>query len=92
MHGPEFCVLFHKLQSTCQSHKRATITERYPELCQSLEDNPKQICQPKAKRTEAQMEAIDKLNEAELFSLRDEDLGAPTIIDFGDNLTKIIYK
>ena len=42
--GPEFCILFQKLESTCQTHKWATLTERYPELCKSLESNPKKIC------------------------------------------------
>ncbi len=43
-HGPEFCVLFWKLQSTCKTHKRATLTERYPTLCATLESKPDLIC------------------------------------------------
>ena len=90
MHGPEFCVLFRKLVSTCQSHKRATLTKRYPKLCQILEDNPKQFCPHIMVESEAD---TDEINEAELFLLRDGgESASPTIIDFGDNLTGIIYQ
>ena len=88
MHGPEFCVLFRKLESTCQSHKRATLTERYPQLCQVLEENPKQLCPYKMAASIADTE----INEAELFLLREGESASPTIVDFGDNLTKIIYQ
>ena len=43
--GPEFCILFRKLQSTCQTYKRATLSERYPDLCHSLQINANNICQ-----------------------------------------------
>ena len=43
--GPEFCILFRKLISTCKTHKRATLSERYPDLCQIIEVNAKNICQ-----------------------------------------------
>ncbi len=28
--GPEFCVLYRKLLSTCATYKRVTLAERYP--------------------------------------------------------------
>ena len=43
--GPEFCILFRKLISTCKTHKRATLSERYPDLCQIIEVNAKNVCQ-----------------------------------------------
>ena len=43
--GPEFCILFRKLISTCKTHKRATLSERYPDLCQIIELNAKNVCQ-----------------------------------------------
>ena len=29
----EFCVLFHKLKSTCNTYKNVTFSRRYPGLC-----------------------------------------------------------
>ena len=43
--GPELCILFRKLISTCKTHKRATLSERYPDLCQIIEVNAKNVCQ-----------------------------------------------
>ena len=40
-HGPEYCVLFRKLQSTCKSHKRATLMSRYDNICNAIESTPK---------------------------------------------------
>ena len=35
---PEFCLLYGKLQKTCSGWKKEPLTEKYPELCASLED------------------------------------------------------
>lgn len=43
-HGPEFCVLYRKLVSTCRSYKNATLQERYPNMCQILFRNETQLC------------------------------------------------
>ena len=45
---PEFCLLHEKLQKTCSGWKRGPLTEKYPELCASLEAVEKElsICPP----------------------------------------------
>ena len=43
-HGPEFCVLYRKLRSTCQSHKRATLVNRYETICSEIESKPEEYC------------------------------------------------
>ena len=43
-HGPEFCVLYRKLRSTCQSHKRDTLVARYTTICSEIESKPKEYC------------------------------------------------
>ena len=39
--GDEFCILFHKLKSTCATQKRSTLTNRYPSLCRRIERAPR---------------------------------------------------
>ena len=43
-HGPEFCVLYRKLRSTCQSQKRATLVNRYHTICSEIEAKPEDYC------------------------------------------------
>ena len=43
-HGPEFCVLYRKLRSTCQSHKRPVLVERYETICSEIEAKPEEYC------------------------------------------------
>ena len=43
-HGPEFCVLYRKLRSTCQSHKNATLVARYPTICSEILYKPEEYC------------------------------------------------
>lgn len=33
---PEFCLLYAKLQITCKGWKRDALTEKYPDLCQTI--------------------------------------------------------
>lgn len=83
--GPEFCILFHKLESTCRTHKRATLTERYPDLCESLEENPKQICQ--------RVKSLPIIDMGAREDLPFEDFtSSNTIIDFNDKLTRLVYR
>ena len=88
MHGPEFCVLFRKLKSTCQSHKKAMLTARYPKLCQFIENNQRQFCLPKIVKSEADT----NINDDNLFLLQEVESASPTIVDFGDDLTKMVYQ
>ena len=83
--GPEFCILFRKLESTCQTHKKATLIDRYPALCQELQRNPKKICQ-KQPETDDEQTFID--NEQQEMM---EEYSAPHI-DLNDQLTKLIYR
>lgn len=86
--GPEFCSLFRKLQSTCNTHKRATLTERYPDLCSSLEINPKQICQ-KDKEKQLFLEQDDIVDK---YTFEEFNTHNGANIDFDDKLTRLIYK
>ena len=43
-HGPEFCVLYRKLRSTCQSQKRETLVNRYHTICSEIEAKPEDYC------------------------------------------------
>jgi hypothetical protein len=86
-HGPEFCVLFRKLQSTCHTSKSATLSERYPKLCKSLEANPNKICTTKSD-TKGDIISDEKI-------VWDDDIANDPnghSINFNDKLTMIIYR
>ncbi len=42
--GPEFCVLFWKLLSTCETQKRVTLEDRYPDICRLLQRQKGNLC------------------------------------------------
>ena len=86
--GPEFCILFRKLQSTCKTYKRATLSERYPDLCHSLQINANNICQKNTKDVHDWVPMKDSNDDIPLENF------APTnnIIEVDDELTKIIYR
>ena len=92
-HGPEFCELFRKLKSTCSSHKRATLTNRYPKLCETLENDTSTLCY------EEKGSSISSVEDRELppeemrgHVLNMSSTHAPGIINFNNNLTKLMYK
>ena len=35
---PEFCLLYEKLQKTCRGWKREALTEKYPDLCNTIRE------------------------------------------------------
>ena len=39
VNGPEFCIVYNKLVKSCQSEKRITLQENYPDLCEHLVQN-----------------------------------------------------
>ncbi len=88
--GPEFCILFRKLSSTCKTHKRATLSERYPDLCESLEANSKDVCQKETKiqNLDQSMDVIDIID----IPIEDFSSTAEEIVDFNDKLTTLIYR
>lgn len=81
-HGPEFCVLFRKLRSTCKTHKRATLTERYPDLCEAIENNHENICSDKP------LKAADE----DYVSGIDDVFFNHGVVNFNDKLFKLIYR
>ena len=42
--GPEFCLVFRKLNSSCHTNKRLTLTEQYPQLCELISGSFSDIC------------------------------------------------
>jgi len=86
--GPEFCILFRKLISTCKTHKRATLSERYPDLCQIIEVNAKNVCQKNSNEHGSGNLFPANFNE----SIPLEYFAPNQIIDVSDELTKIVYR
>ncbi|TRY76559.1 hypothetical protein TCAL_05309 [Tigriopus californicus] len=42
--GPEFCILYQKLLSTCRTKKNVTLEERYPNICSLVFRNESRLC------------------------------------------------
>ena len=75
---PEFCLLHEKLQKTCSGWKRGPLTEKYPELCASLEAVKEElsICQNVSQETNSddnhQLDPVFLQLNGPLLKLRDE--------------------
>ena len=39
INGPDFCIVYNKLLKSCQSEKRFTLQDYYPDLCENLVQN-----------------------------------------------------
>ena len=70
---PEFCLLYEKLQKTCKHWKRDALTEKYPDLCSTIEEVKEsiEICLPK-NNTLVKLEPILIRLNGSLLKLRDE--------------------
>ena len=71
---PEFCLLYKKLQTTCKYWKKDLLTEKYPDLCSTIDQvrQSKAICLPRTTNTSLQLDPLlFKLNGS-LLKLRNE--------------------
>ena len=69
---PEFCLLYEKLQRTCQSWKREALTEKYPDLCSTIREvnESVNIC-PNIRNSSLLNPILFRLNGT-ILKLRDE--------------------
>ena len=69
---PEFCLLYEKLQITCQGWKREALTEKYPDLCHTIREvnESVNIC-PKVQNSTLLNPILFRL-DGSILKLRDE--------------------
>ena len=66
--------MFHKLQNTCKKWKRGALTEKYPDLCSTIEEVKESltICLPQATNMLVKLDPILFMLNGSLLKLRDE--------------------
>ena len=71
---PEFCLLYEKLQKTCKHWKRDALTEKYPDLCSTINEVKESIviCPPRQANTSVKLDPILFRLNGSLLKLRDE--------------------
>ena len=71
---PEFCLLYEKLQKSCKQVKREALTEKYPDLCSTIDEVKESIviCPPREANASVKLAPILFRLNGSLLKLRDE--------------------